>query len=76
MFGCVTPNLSILLRNTSKAVLIELLISSCNSSFTSSFVLLKFIFSRSAFVPKISGSLSLIPLVPAAPSNSVKNKSK
>ena len=76
MLGCVTPNLSILLLRTSKAVLIELFISICNSSLTSSFVLLKFIFSRSAFVPNISGSLSFIPLVPAAISNSLKNKSK
>ena len=52
------------------------MINICNSSLTSSLVLLKFIFSRRAFVPNISGSLSFIPLVPAAISNSVKNKSK
>ena len=74
MFGCVTPNLSILLRNTSKAVLIELSISVCIIGLTSAFVLLKLIpFSDKFFVPKIVGSLNfIVPLLKF--SNSEKNK--
>ena len=74
MLGWVTPNLSILLLNTSKAVPIELLISFWSVSLTVIFSSLKEIFSLNAFVPKIEGSLNFVS--PAIFSNSSKNKSK
>ncbi len=74
MFGDVTPNLSILLLNTSKAVPIELFISSCKVSLTVKLSSLKEILSLKALVPKIDGSLNFVS--PAIFSNSSKNKSK
>ena len=68
MLGEATPNLSILLLNTSKAVPIELLISSCKVSLTDTLSSLKEILSLKAFVPKIAGSLNFVS--PAVNSNS------
>ena len=74
MFGEATPNLSILLLNTSKAVPIELLISCCKVSLTEMLASLKEILSLKDFVPNIEGSLNF--MSPAMVSNSSKNKSK
>ena len=68
MLGEATPNLSILLLNTSKAVPIALLISSCKVSLTEILSSLKEILSLRAFVPKIAGSLNFVS--PAVNSNS------
>jgi hypothetical protein len=74
MLGDDTPNLSILLLNTSNAVPIALFISNCKVSLTEALPSLNEIFSLSAFVPKIEGSLNFVS--PATFSNSSKNKSK
>jgi len=68
MLGDATPNLSILLLSTSKAVPIELLISSCKVSLTEMLSSLKEILSLKALVPKIAGSLNFVS--PAIDSNS------
>ena len=76
MFGCVTPNLSIRLRKTSKAVFTDPVTSSSITCLTSSSSTLKLIFSLKALVPKMLGSLSLtLPLLTSskASKNNVKN---
>ena len=75
MLGSLTPNLSIRLLNTSKAVFREPVTSASIIGNTSSSVSLKFIFSLKDLFPKILGSLNLI--VPALVSSKAsKNKSK